>query len=192
MSSNVPYVFRGGESAKAQEVNANFTSVTGSIATVSQNMANIEAEQNEILVNKANISGDSNQTFDVAPATLPTHAVQYNQFLQFQEIFKMNISGLYVRRINDTTLTVTPGGCYDSNMNYSIVSKTNLTQTVSNLTGNSEYNIAVIATTENPYDVSIQVYQGSLSLMDNQVYRNIAVFTTTSTGSLPDEFERIS
>lgn len=192
MSGNVPYVFKGGEAAKAQEVNANFQEVVNMIGTLNTNLNDLEAEQNEIIINKANITGDGNQTFEVAPATKPTHAVQYNQFLQFQEIFKMNISGMYIRKINDATFVVTPGGCYDSTMNYSIVLKTNKSVTTSNLESNTEYKIAVIATTDNPYNVSVQYYTGNISLMDTQVYRDIAIFTTTSTGSLPDNFERLS
>lgn len=191
MSSNVPYTFRGGEAAKAQEVNANFQQSVNNVNNLQMSINNIQASLDEGLINKANVNGDSNQPFEVAPATKPTDAVQYNQFLQFQEIFKMNISGFNCRIGGPLNIIVSAGGCYDSTYNYPIVSKTNLSEFIDTMDSNSTYFVAAVATIENPYGVSIVVYKNSISLMDNQVYRDIARFTSTAEGQLPNEFERV-
>lgn len=105
----IPYTFIAGTKAKAEEVNANFKSVQKYVDANEKAIANVENE----VQNKANITGDINNTFKVANATDAHEAVNLGQVDDITSVFKSLIEGFNFT-VAQTVIMITEGKCYDS------------------------------------------------------------------------------
>lgn len=189
MTFEQPYKFKGGTSAKAQEVNANFDYTGNYIEGIETVQAGMLSSIDNIEQDKADINGSSEERFSVAPATEDYNAVPLIQLNDFLYIIKDIIRGFALSKYATTQgnwgLTMGTGACFDSTENYLIKSLSNVSQsfdgqiTMPGLT----YKIAVVADINNPNNVSIAVYSGSSpSISLNQIYRHIANVRTSDEG----------
>lgn len=189
MTFEQPYKFKGGTSAKAQEVNANFNSVGQYFEGIENIQSNMLNSINNLEQDKADIHGSSQEQFNVAPAISNYNAVPLIQLNDFLYIIKGIIRGftlsVYTTTRGNWGLTMAPGACFDSTENYLIKNVGNVNSSFDGqiTMPGATYKIAVIADTNNSNSTSIAVYSGtSPTISLTQIYRQIAIVTTSSTG----------
>lgn len=193
MSLILPYKFVGGTSAKAQEVNANFQQIKSFVDNLETNQNSLEATVTNMDANKANRQGTSTLTFQVANPVNNFDAVN-KQYLDNQlSIISTIIFGLEPVRSGNKTFYLKPGGCYDSNYIYPMVSRTNLNGNTSSITiYNRTYYIWVIASTTNSNITSIELTSSrdeapNISVSDTTtIYRRVAYVTVNGSNIITD------
>lgn len=184
MSLIIPYKFVGGTSAKAQEVNANFQQVKEFVDNLETNQNSLEASVTNMDANKADRQGTSALTFQVANPVNSFDAVN-KQYLDNQlSIISTIIFGLEPIQSGDNAFYLKPGGCYDSNYIYPMVSRVNINgSTLGQSLGAGTYYIWVLASTTNPNITDIALTNSrnvapSISVDDiTTVYRRVAYIT---------------
>lgn len=183
MTFYIPYVFTGGQSAKAQEVNANFQQVKRFVENLEDTQEDIQNTVEGLQSDKANINGSSQEQFDVADPTSSSNAVNKsyldNQLLPFRYI----IVGLNLSKTGNQLFTVGVGGCYDNNYINPIANNSNLSMDISDVTSaSSTYNIYILAETTSPTNTSLVLTTGSNqpSISVDDIYRKIGTLTTDS------------
>ena len=189
MTFEQPYKFKGGTSAKAQEVNANFDYTGNYIEGIETVQAGILSSIDNIEQDKADINGSSQEKFNVAPATEDYNAVPLIQLNDFLYIIKGIIRGFTLSKYATTQgnwgLTMGTGACFDTTENYLIKNLSNISQSFDGqiTMPGTTYKIAVVADVDTPTNVSIAVYLGSSpSISLGQIYRQIARVTTNGSG----------
>ena len=192
MSLIIPYTFKGGTSAKAQEVNANFVAVQKAFDSISSNQDNLQNMYESLNVNKANTNGSTGQVFNVAEPVSGYHAVNRDYFWNNINWLQYIISGLHMQIIDGDTFTITPGGCFDSTGNYVIYNNTNYT--TGNLQGlgvSATYNVYIKArsgdTTPTIYGLQFKPVNGSQDITldyEDTIYRKIGTITTNASKEL--------
>lgn len=120
MSIIKPYTFKGGEKARANEVNENFDVL---YTEVNKNISSINNNENSISnleLTKANVNGSTNNVFKVRDPVTSNDAV--NRKTLFNNIGNsINlISGMLIAKdtANTNGILVYPGKCYDSTGEY--------------------------------------------------------------------------
>jgi hypothetical protein len=115
---DVPNTFVPGETARAGEVNENFTVLASAI---NSNDSRITQSETDILwlgKNKAKIDGDSSVSFNVGPANSSTNAVSKGELMNMLGGLMDYISGLYITKDTGATpsnkIIVANGFCYDT------------------------------------------------------------------------------
>ena len=189
MTFEQPYKFKGGTSAKAQEVNANFDYTGNYIEGIETVQAGMLSSIDNIEQDKADINGNSQEKFNVAPATEDYNAVPLIQLNDFLYIIKGIIRGFSLSKYATTQgnwgLTMSTGACFDTTENYLIKSLSNISQSFDGqiTMPGLVYKIGVVADINNPSNVSIAVYSGSSpSISLGQIYRQIASVATGDEG----------
>lgn len=182
MTFYIPYVFTGGQSAKAQEVNANFQQVKKFVENLEDTQENIQNTVEGLQSDKANLNGSSQEQFDVADPTSSSNAVSKgyldNQLLPFRYM----IVGLNLTKTGNQTFTVGVGGCYDNTYVNAIANNTNVSLVTTDITSaSSTYNIYILARVSSPTDTSLVLTTGNNQpslVEDDTIYRKIGTLTT--------------
>lgn len=112
---NIPYIFTAGTKAKAAEVNSNFKACADAINQAIVDIGNAKLELDNLLNTKANVNGDINQSFLVAPSNNPFGAVNNQQLSQLSNFFKPLVFGLTIV-VNNDNLVISNGSAYDTNL----------------------------------------------------------------------------
>lgn len=192
MSSNVPYVFIGGKSAKAQEVNANFNYIMNLINNLTTVIAGLNASITQLQEEKADLNGNSNVPFSVAKADdayMSERAVPYSQVSEMLFAVKNLYKGFSISTYSTTQgnwgLTVGIGTCWDSLGKYIIDNQTNISQSFDGqiTMSGTTYKIWVIASPISLSNIRISVGLGEKpTLLGDEVYKLIARINTSSSG----------
>lgn len=182
----LPYMFSGGFSAKAQEVNANFNKVKEFVDNLENNLEAVQVDVADMQTNKADIRGSNSYNFRVADPVSSFDAVNLQYLEQYVEPIKGYISGFYPHTSGDSTFYLEPGICYDSNFIYPIKSTTNINGSALSLS-TGHYYVWVVASTENS-EVSSLAYTLISSgetppISEGVVFRRVASMVV-STGHL--------
>lgn len=179
---NLPYTFVGGTAAKAQEVNANFSQVKAYVEDIASKLEDAATDILELQSGKADLQGNVNYTFNVATPTASGHAVNKGYLDSQLEPYRYLIIGFKATKTGNQTLTVGPGGCYDSSYINPIVNNSNQSLRTDLVTdANGTYNIYVIATVSNSQVSGIVLTTGSDSPtidVTGRIYRKIGTLTT--------------
>lgn len=188
----IPYTFKGGITAKANEVNANFKEVQKSVEANEDNIASIQASLGEY----ANINGNASNVFNVANGVQPYNAVNYNQLTSLISPFMSLINGYYFTLAGDYMLSISTGTCYDST-NTRLLSRAAGQLNLSGYSTDTPYNIFLFINEEGSDGLVFQIADTeSPSLPNNNCYfRKIGTFTLSSVdkvGSLAMVGTRIS
>ena len=184
MTFEQPYKFKGGTSAKAQEVNANFDYVGDYLEGIETVQVGLEGEINDLDQTKANLHGSEQNVFNVAPATSTNNAVPLGQLNDFLYIIKNIARGLNVITYPGSfDVTLTSGACFDSTENYLIKNLSSLSKTYTMVTTGEVVNVWIVADKNNPTETSLELGTGgSPSIGTNNIFRQIAYITTNETG----------
>lgn len=188
MTFYIPYTFTGGQSAKAQEVNANFQQVKKFVENLEDTQEEIQQAVSGMETDKANLNGSSQEVFNVADPTNSTHAVS-KAFLDNQLLpFRYMIVGLNLIKAGNQTLTVSVGGCYDSNYTNPIANNTNVSLVTTDITSASTtYNIYILARVSSPTATSLVLTVGGnepVLVETDTIYRKIGTLTTDALNNI--------
>ena len=191
MTFEQPYKFKGGTSAKAQEVNANFDYVGDYLEGIETVQVGLEGEINSLDENKAEKQGSSNVQFNVAPAISDNNAVPLSQLNDFLYIIKGMYRGFTLTKYQtspsgkDWGLIIAPGAGFDSTENYLIKNLASISKSFEGqiTMPGTTYHVWVTATTTEPTNVDLVVGLGSSpSIGTGGIYKRIANITTGSEG----------
>ena len=183
MSIIKPYTFKGGEKARASEVNENFdvlyTEVNKNISSIS----GIENNVSNLELTKANVNGSTNNVFKVRDPVTPNDAV--NKQTLFNKIGNsINlISGLLISKDTAKTngIIVHPGKCYDSTGEY-VLSLSNITyKENNNQNANLRYNVFITSSNDGISSDIIILVEGQTP---SNSYRLIGYFYTDSNNKI--------
>ena len=183
MSIIKPYTFKGGEKARASEVNENFdvlyTEVNNNISSINNNENSIS----NLELTKANVNGSTNNVFKVRDPVTSNDAV--NKQTLFNKIGNsINlISGLLIAKdtANTNGILVYPGKCYDSTGEY-VLSLTNTTyKENNNQNANLRYDIFI---TSSNNGVSSEIVILGEGQTPNNLHRMIGYFYTDSSNKI--------
>lgn len=112
---DIPYVFIAGNTAKASEMNTNFSEVATAVTSLEDNQAIIQSN----ISNLANINGDESEVFNVADAQIDTNnAVNIKQMTNYiaplkgciyKSLIQKPATGSLVINISEGTMLDTSG-----------------------------------------------------------------------------------
>ena len=189
MSIVKPFTFVAGTKARANEVNEDFDVLYSQVNSNISNIAQNEVDIDNLDLNKANINGDSTKIFNVADATINTHAINKQTMMKYITNTLNYISGLTIEKDSnspDDTILVNPGSCYDSTFSTvlsleSITSKQNLNQGAS-----TTYYVYIIGnSTGSSIDILISPLQVTPTLPTGYtLYRQIGNYKTDSSSKI--------
>ena len=183
MSIIKPYTFKGGEKARASEVNENFdvlyTEVNKNISSISS----IENNVSNLELTKANVNGSTNNVFKVRDPVTSNDAV--NKQTLFNKIGNsINlISGLLIAKdtAKDNGILVHLGKCYDSTGEY-ILSLSNITYKENdNQNANLRYDVFI---TSSNNGISSEIVILGEGQTPSNLYRMIGYFYTDSSNKI--------
>lgn len=189
MSLIIPYTFKGGQSAKAQEVNANFSQIAGYITDLENRYNNYGNDILELQENKANINGSPSNVFRVAQAVDGYDAVN-KQYVDAQLLpVRYLLIGLDLTKTTNQAFYVSKGGCYDSNYLHPIVCSIPFGKNIidAGAVANSTYNIFITARVSNPNvnNIILTVGDAVPTLVYNDtIYRKIGILTTDNNNNI--------
>ena len=98
MSIVKPFTFVAGTKARANEVNEDFDVLYSQVNSNISNIAQNEVDIDNLDLNKANINGDSTKIFNVADATINTHAINKQTMMKYITNTLNYISGLTIEK----------------------------------------------------------------------------------------------
>ena len=183
MSIIKPYTFKGGEKARASEVNENFdvlyTEVNKNISSISS----IENNVSNLELTKANVNGSTNNVFKVRDPVTSNDAV--NKQTLFNKIGNsINlISGLLIAKdtAKDNGILVHLGKCYDSTGEY-ILPLSNITYKENdNQNANLRYDVFI---TSSNNGISSEIVILGEGQTPSNLYRMIGYFYTDSSNKI--------
>lgn len=183
---DIPYTFIPGTKAKANEVNANFNATK---AFVDQNEVNIAQNTLDIqnLENtKAELNGAIEQRFQVADPSGDYDAVNKQWFNANTANTKDVIKGFKLTKQSDTSISASPGSCWDSTYEYMITSSSALTEDQANLGQNATYYVYVCADKETTNNELIFSLSNATPELPSgfEYFRLLGNFTTDSSGNI--------
>ena len=185
----IPNTFVAGTRAVAQEVNENFTSAKQFMDQLETQVASNEIDISTLQTNKANINGDSTETFAVANPNSDYEAVN----LQTLEDRTLNsrgvINGFTLSKVGNKQINAAPGYCYNNTFEYMIKSTLTLTKTET-LSANTTYYVYAVADAQtDEVQLEIDTSATTPSLPTGfDYYRRIGRFTTNSSGNIDKVF----
>ena len=181
MSLILPYIFTGGTSAKAQEVNANFQQVKRFVDKLEEQQSNYSELIADLQNNKAELNGSSSNVFNVASPTGDNNAVNKAYLDQQMSIFKPVIIGLKVTKIGNQSFTIGIGSCFDSNYLHPIINRVVYSSYSYPFDASTTYNIYVTARVSDSMDFNCVFTTGANTptlIYEDTIYRKIGTLTT--------------
>lgn len=185
---SIPFIFKAGNKAKANEVNFNFTSIKQFVDNLEEGQANNEISIARLEANKANINGDYNQRFQVADASGSFDAINKRTLQQLTANTKEVISGFAVSKFSSTVISCTAGVCWDSTYEYVIKSDIGLQTDAQTLSNSTTYYIYVCEDAELSSCQLILDTNGTTPTIPvgYDYYRRIGSCTTDDSGNIKD------
>lgn len=182
----IPNTFIAGTKAKANEVNENFTSAKQFMDNLETEQATNTADILQLEQNKADLNGNFEQRFQVADATNSFDAINKQTLLNLVKNTQEVIKGFVLSKFNDTTVSATPGSCYDSTFEYMIISTTSLSKTQENLGNDAKYYVYVCADKDTGNcELVISLSNTTPELPSGfEYYRQLGYFTTDGEGKI--------
>ena len=181
MSLILPYVFTGGTSAKAQEVNANFQQIKRFVDDLETKFNNVNDSVIDLVNTTANINGNSSNVFNVANPVTDYNAVNKAYLDQQMAIFKPVIIGLKVTKTGNQSFSIGVGSCFDSNYLHPIVNRTVYSSSGFLFDASTTYNIYVTARVSDSMDFDCVLTTGTDTptlIYEDTIYRKIGTLTT--------------
>lgn len=185
---DVPNTFVPGETARAGEVNENFTVLAGAINRNDERISSNETNISGLEENKANVNGDSSTPFNVGPANSSTNAVSKGELMNMLGGLMDYISGLYITKDTGETpskkIIIANGFCYDTTKTVAIKLDVNTTFTNNSQQANTRYYV-FLSVNENGGD--LQCLFGTNSEPTDlavNYYRCIGYYETNSTNDI--------
>lgn len=187
MPLNIPYTFVAGTKAKANEVNANFLAIKQSIDLIETNQIEQGNDISALLANKADLNGNQEELFRVADAESDYDAVNKKSVEDLTYNSKGLFWGLELTRIGNDTISVSPGGCYDSTYEYMIKNEITITRQQSGMGADTTYYVYICAQ-ENEENVVVFSLSGTTPEVPvgYSYYRRLGYFTTDEDGIIED------
>lgn len=174
-----PYTFTAGTKARASEVNANFDALYTEVNSLESKIIDYDAELQRLQNTKADANGNYLNRFAVADAVTSYDAVN-KQYLQNAIGNTVTyINGLGISRVDDNTITVNPGSCYDSTDSKLLILENSLEKQNTTQASSLTYYVYLIGTEAGNEDVLISTLDASPNLPEGYVYyRLIGKYTT--------------
>lgn len=187
MPLQIPYTFIAGTKAKANEVNANFLAIKQSIDLIETNQTEQGNDIASLLAGKADLNGNQEELFRVADAEGDYDAVNKKSVEELTYNSRGLFWGLELTRVGDDTISVSPGGCYDSTYEYMIKNDTTITRQQSGLGADTTYYVYICAQ-ENEENVVVFSLSGTTPEVPvgYSYYRRLGYFTTDESGAIED------
>ena len=187
MPLNIPYTFVAGTKAKANEVNANFLAIKQSVDILETNQTEQGNDISALLANKADLNGNQGELFRVADAVSDYDAVNKKTLEDLTYNSKGLFWGLELTRVGDDTISVSPGGCYDSTYEYMIKNEITITRQQSGLGADTTYYVYICAQ-ENEENVAIFSLNGTTPEVPvgYTYYRRLGYFETNEDGNIEE------
>lgn len=189
MPLEIPYTFVAGTKAKSLEVNSNFQSVKQFVDQNETNLAQAQLDITNLQNNKANIGGAIENTFKVANPSNEYDAVNLQYFKTNISNMQGYINGFVLSKYDNTTISATPGSCWDSTYEYMFVSSTSLQVSQSNLGQNATYYIYITGGPSISNQLVISLSNTTPELPeDATLFRLLGSFVTDDEGNIKDTF----
>lgn len=187
MPLNIPYTFVAGTKAKANEVNANFLAIKQSVDTLETNQTEQGNDISALLANKADLNGNQGELFRVADAVSDYDAVNKKTLEDLTYNSRGLFWGLELTKVGDDTISVSPGGCYDSTYEYMIKNDITITRQQSGLGADTTYYVYICAQ-ENEENVVVFSLSGTTPEVPvgYSYYRRLGYFETNDEGAIED------
>ena len=187
MPLQIPYTFIAGTKAKANEVNANFLAIKQSIDLIETNQTEQGNDIASLLAGKADLNGNQEELFRVADAEGDYDAVNKKSVEELTYNSRGLFWGLELTKIGDDTISVSPGGCYDSTYEYMIKSDITLSKQQSALGENATWYVYICAE-EGEENVIVFSVNGTTPEVPvgYSYYRRLGYFTTNDEGVIDE------
>ena len=143
MPLDIPYTFIAGTKAKASEVNSNFNAVKTLVDANEVNIAQNELDIQNLEQNKADLNGAIEERFQVANPSGNYDAVNKQYFDSMTANIKPYINGFVLSKYDNTTISATPGSCWDSTYEYFFSSSSAMQVSQSNLGASATYYVYI-------------------------------------------------
>lgn len=145
MTITIPYIFKAGTKAKAQEVNDNFTAIVTEVNNLSSDILENATDITTLRNTKADLNGNTNNRFSVANPVNSGDAVNKQTLIS---ITGYGVFGLQLSKADETHITCTAGATWDSTQ--SKVLGFNEEQSIEFSTGsaNTTYYVYIIGTAD--------------------------------------------
>lgn len=182
----IPYTFRAGTKARANEVNENFTSAKQFVDALETQASTNEINITNLENNKADLNGNNAQRFQVADPTASFDAINLKTFEAKTLNSRGVIDGFKLSKFDNHTITATAGNCYDATYKYMISSSTSLQESAESMGGDATYYVYVCAdeqTSSNELVFSLSPTTPELP-QDFDYFRRLGYFTTDTEGNI--------
>lgn len=145
MTLVIPYIFKAGEKAKAQEVNDNFTAIVTEVNSLSSDVLENASDITTLNNTKADINGNTANRFSVANPVNSSDAVNKQTLIS---LTGYGLFGLKVTKSDGTHISCTAGATWDTTQT-KILSFSS-TQAIAFTTGatNTKYYVYIIGTSD--------------------------------------------
>ena len=187
MPLEIPYTFIAGTKAKANEVNANFLAIKNMVDTLEVTQTEQGNDITALLAQKADINGNQGELFRVANAESDYDAVNKATLEDLTYNSRGLFWGLELTKVGDDTISVSPGGCYDSTFEYMIKSDITLTRQQSNLGENNTWYVYITA---EEGEENLIIFSASGTVPEVPVgysyYKRLGYFETNDEGTIED------
>lgn len=190
----IPYTFKAGMEAIANEVNANFNAIISYLNELQSKFADNDNVIANLPNTYANINGSYNEQFNVKDATLDTHAINKRQLDKYTSTMILYIYGLKLTKEDDTHIIVSDGQCYSNPVDgeREILELTTPTSyEITSITQNTTYNV-FIAKEEDSSVSEIIITTNSAPSSSYVYYRLIGTVKTKSDASIIDVVTSLS
>lgn len=187
MPLEIPYTFIAGTKAKANEVNANFLAIKNMVDTLEVTQTEQGNDITALLAQKADLNGNQGELFRVADAESDYDAVNKKSVEELTYNSRGLFWGLELTKVGDDTISVSPGGCYDSTYEYMIKNEITITRQQSGLGADTTYYVYICAQ-ENEENVVVFSLSGTTPEVPvgYSYYRRLGYFETNDEGNIEE------
>ena len=183
---DIPHSFVPGTKAKANEVNSNFYAVKTFVDANEINISQNEDSIRKLQEQKADVTGDVENKFQVANPEGPYDAVNKQTLTVLTSNTKDYIGGFELSKYDDTTITANPGSAWDTTYTYMFNQGTALQVSLSSTAGSGATKYIYIKGKDGETNELI-VSDNSVEpegLSSDYKYRRLGYVTTDSNGKI--------